>query len=137
MTCIYCYNPCSLCLNTPSNCTSCIASYYQITNQLINDISINSSNSTIYGFSCLIQCPSRTLSVDNVTCQQCTSPCLICNVSLSSCLTCITGYYISSINSHLCIATCEQYSFANLTSGHCQLCSTISSLNCWDCISTT
>lgn len=83
-------------------------------------------------------CPSKTLSIDLVTCQPCTSPCLTCNNSLTSCLTCIANYYISSLVPYnTCVSSCEQYSFPNSTSNKCQLCSTIPSVNCWDCISST
>lgn len=106
MSCIYCMNPCTLCSNTPNNCTSCISGYFQINNQLMNDISTNGTNNTYYGYTCLAQCPTRTLSIDNYTCQKCTSPCLTCNNSLTSCIKCVPGYLKSSIDAYLCVILC-------------------------------
>lgn len=121
------------------NCTVCVSGYFRIDSQILYNVENNNSNNTIvYGYDCLTSCPNKTLSTDNVTCQQCTSPCLTCVSTLTQCLTCIQNYYLSSISPHqTCVSTCEQFSFPNTTSLKCQLCSTILSLNCYNCSSST
>jgi hypothetical protein len=89
--CTACVPPCLSCAVTVNTCLSCVSPYYLNTNANI----------------CVLanQCPTYTYpNISLSVCASCVSPCLACT-SVSSCSSCIHGYYYYSITT-LCLDVC-------------------------------
>lgn len=76
----YCEYPCATCpQGYPTKCESC----YQ-----------TSVDRFFYQDECLSNCPEKMVETADLTCTDCISPCLTCEGSATSCVTCIDGWYI-------------------------------------------
>ncbi|TNV87581.1 hypothetical protein FGO68_gene468 [Halteria grandinella] len=95
-----CTSPCKTCDSTGSSvCTSCqgLSSYPYL------------SNST-----CIATCPSAYFADASYSCVACSSPCLTCSGSASSCLSCVDGYTLSGDScSNYDLYTSQYYFFAS------------------------
>lgn len=115
-TCIpICLPPCASCqLNSTSICTSCLLGYtYNPTTNSCTPQTTNCTNGSCY------YCPINYANINNI-CTQCSSEfCARCNPSdLSSCLTCINGYYLSAGSCVLCPRNCASCT-SNVTCSSC------------------
>lgn len=122
MTCDPCSPVCLTCINTTTTCLSC-----------------NLSLAPIYyaqNMTCVNNCPSP-LVVDGSNCSTCASPCNTCALTKTNCTSCVNGTYLSMVLNGTCLTKCDNYYFGNATTLQCQLCTTIPSLNCQNCLNET
>jgi hypothetical protein len=122
MQCDLCASICLTCINTTSTCLSCnstIAPIYLAQNQ-----------------TCVNSCPAP-LVVDGSNCSACVSPCSTCSVVKTNCTSCVNGTYLSLLTNGTCLTICDQFYFGNTTTLQCQSCTTITGLNCENCIDST
>ena len=87
------------CVSCPANCLTCSSSSV-----------CNTCEEGYYYVEglCSDSCPTDyIITINEVTnvssCEQCESPCLTCNISVSFCLTCITGY---NFHNYTCVDAC-------------------------------
>lgn len=88
-TCEFCQAPCNQCINTPTNCISCVSS---------------SSQKYFYNNVCYSVCPNITYTVGYqcLACDQSVN-CLTCSASATTCTSCMNGKYL---NQGSCVTTC-------------------------------
>lgn len=102
-TCISCSSPCLTCQGIQTNCTSCNTA---------------SSDSILFGSSCIASCPPSYYNGGSFNCIRCNSPCDTCTSSSNrSCLTCLLGY--SQLGTD-CYLNCPNTYYSNGT--YCLLC---------------
>lgn len=116
-TCVGCVQPCLTCVY-PDKCKSCISGYY------------------LYAGACVTVCPSAYIPLLTNTntstnasiwvCYGCQSPCLQCTQSLTTCTSCVTGFYLT--NTSTCISQCPSPQIGYL--GTCASCTS----NCHRCV---
>lgn len=99
--CIACITSCETCISG-TECLKCLEGYY-----------LDSSNQCVsIHIIFIIECPSKCLnkcSSDKVCeicndgylqvlddCVRCTFPCKLCNTSVTHCISCVDGYYLSA-----------------------------------------
>ena len=76
----YCEYPCANCpQGAPSQCESC---YNTAVERYFEENK------------CLAECPTGKVETALLTCTNCTSPCVTCEGSATSCTSCIDGYYV-------------------------------------------
>lgn len=109
-------------MNTTTTCLSCnisVAPIYLAQNQ-----------------TCVSTCPSP-LVVDGTVCSPCSSPCNTCSLVKTNCTSCLNGTFLSAVQNGTCLSICNQNYFGNTTTLLCQLCSSITGLNCNNCLNST
>ena len=94
-TCIACVSPCKNCISA-SQCTSCIAGFYFVSTNPINNRCPNS---------CTIGFFANTITN---TCDSCSSSCVTCSGTPNTCTSCNGTYYLSAGQ---CILSCPDGQF--------------------------
>ncbi|EAR81858.2 zinc finger lsd1 subclass family protein (macronuclear) [Tetrahymena thermophila SB210] len=115
--CQICESPCSSCVDNPSNCISCLETYYSIP---LNGICIK-MNCDETCFTCskdndrqaCIKCKEGFVKLGNL-CEKCESPCQACIQSQIQCTSCIANYKLKKnkcyFNCHSSCNTCQNQS---------------------------
>lgn len=106
-SCDACNILCGECTSgSASSCTTCPSNKYFLAN--------------ISGGYCLDSCPTEYYVRTGFNCLDCYTTCKTCNgVSSSSCLTCVSGLFLSD---GMCRYVCPGGSFPNPVTGTCDLC---------------
>ena len=97
--CIVCDTLCKSCFSTFDNCTECWESGANESYLLMD------SGGTA---ECVVNCPTDNTVIENSTthiCDPCESPCLTCENTTTSCLSCEPGY---SLSGNVCTISCIQ-----------------------------
>lgn len=144
-TCSICLSPCLTCNgSTNSSCTSCIGSYYLLSNLCLavcpstyysninicsactlpcltcsgSSICLSCSNgSYLYGSSCVGSCGSGLTTYNNSICLYCSVSCMTClSANSSACTSCYSGAYLDQ-NSQTCSSTCSNGFYPDSSSG--------------------
>jgi len=113
-------------VNAPYACLSCNSSVAPL---------FIASNQT-----CVSACPTPLVSDNNNTlCVPCSSPCNTCSQVKTNCTSCLNGTntYLSAVTIGMCLSSCEQYYYANITTLICDACSSVKNLNCSNCLNST
>jgi hypothetical protein len=128
-TCLPCDIGCASCTGFPTNCQTCVASYF------------------LYGTLCSTTCPNNYYGDLSMKCQACLPACFTCSgAALTACSSCnnvtnttsgtITIYY-KDANATTCATSCTVGSFPDTANNLCVVCHT-SCLKCkggtaWSC----
>lgn len=115
--CVACDRSCKNCANIPTQCTSCAQGYIQSGAYCLASCAsgtyLNAATATCQSCSatCLtcssatncLACPNSQILPVGGQCLSCIYPCSTCSADLSTCYTCLSGFFISSGQ---CIKTC-------------------------------
>jgi len=120
-TCAACNENCTTCTSYLV-CTSCVSGFYLYSSK-----------------TCVNVCPDGWLGVvvnGGGVCQQCTSPCLTCSVSLSGCTSCLQNLTTALfLDGSSCVEApfCHNGTYANTTNFKCTTCSA----QCSSCVNSS
>ncbi|KAL4506331.1 hypothetical protein ABPG73_017065 [Tetrahymena malaccensis] len=116
--CQICESPCASCIDNPSNCLSCLETYYE--NPLNGKCTKMNCDETCftcsidYDRTACIKCREGYVKIGNI-CEKCESPCQTCIESQTHCTSCIENYTLKinkcNFNCHSSCNTCTNQSF--------------------------
>jgi hypothetical protein len=104
---VACVSNCSECGSLTYNCSACSGTF--------NLFTFAGS-----GY-CYTTCPNTTLAINN-TCMPCTFPCLTCSTTLNNCSSCLTGYLFPNGSLLICITSCPNTTFLDISASICTNC---------------
>ena len=115
--CVACDKSCKTCANNPTQCTSCAANFVSQNGRCVSSCTqgtyldavsktcrpCDSSCATCSSEKYCLTCPNDKIIPVGGQCLSCLYPCATCSVDLSTCFTCLSGFYMSNGD---CVRSC-------------------------------